>query len=108
MKMHMYVRYEKWVKLIEVAPWNEYEEEQFNVPKGHAVEHLISAILLFGAADNGRLNNAEGDHVSYVKRAVKRTRMHPGTMMNELEPVADAITAHRQIMAPERYLAQPS
>jgi hypothetical protein len=97
-------RYQQWVRLVDAAPWNAYEEEKFNTPKGHAVEHLLAAIILFGAADVGRLNNAEGDHVAFVKQAAKHTRRHHRTMMNELEVVADRITVRRQILDAEWFL----
>jgi hypothetical protein len=67
------------------------------VPKGHAVHHMLAFVFLWGAIDNARLNNFEHDHTTWVKKAVRRTRMHLKTMIHELEGATDRIMAARYV-----------
>lgn len=62
-------------------------------------------MVMFGAADLARLNNAEGDHVAHVKDAAKRTRQHEATMMNELHGVISRMDAVKVMRGIERALA---
>lgn len=67
------------------------------MPKGHAVHHMLAFVFLWGAIDNARLNNFEHDHTTWVKKAVRRTRMHLKTMIHELEGATDRIMAARYV-----------
>ena len=52
-------RYVRWTKLAASAPWVEDDWVSLEVPKSYQVLRMISFILLFGAADGARLNDAE-------------------------------------------------
>ena len=78
------------------------ELNTFNTPKGHAVAHLIDFMVVFGAVDLARLNNAEHDHVRHVKNAARRTRQHERTMMQELHHVVDRMGAVDVLHGQER------
>ena len=98
-------RYVRWHEALKHAPWDTSTElNTFNTPKGHAVGHLIDFMVVFGAVDMARLNNAEHDHVRHVKHAARRTRQHERTMMHELHHVVDRMDAvdvlHGQERAP--------
>ena len=67
------------------------------MPKGHAVHHMLAFVFLWGAIDNARLNNFEHDHTTWVKNAVRRTRMHLKSMVKELEGATDRIMAARYV-----------
>lgn len=86
-------RYKRWERLLDDACWKEIDDVGMFVPKGHAVLHMLAAVLLWGAVDNARLNNFEHDHIMHVKDAVLRTRGHASTMHKELEPVVDRMDA---------------
>lgn len=47
------------MRLAQKAPWVADDWVSLEVPKAHQVEHMIAFILLFGAADGARLNDAE-------------------------------------------------
>ena len=91
--VHAAGRYKRWERLLDDACWKEIDDVGMFVPKGHAVLHMLAAVLLWGAVDNARLNNFEHDHIMHVKDAVLRTRGHASTMHKELEPVVDRMDA---------------
>ena len=78
-------RYKRFVYYLDNAPWKDTDKDACAVPKGHAVHHMLAFVFLWGAIDNARLNNFERDHQTWVKQAVRRTRMHHLTMVAELE-----------------------
>ena len=94
--------YQRWERQLEFACWDEIDTVGMFVPKGHAVLHLIVQMVMWGAVDNGRLNNFEHDHIAFVKDAAKRTRGHMRTMHKELEHVVDRIDGVRMMESQER------
>ena len=91
-------RYARFTRYLAQAPWvAEGGKEGLDVPKGHAVHHMLAFVFLWGAIDNARLNNFEHDHTTWVKKAVRRTRMHLKTMIHELEGATDRIMAARYV-----------
>lgn len=88
-------RYKRFVYYLDNAPWKDTEKDACAVPKGHAVHHMLAFVFLWGAIDNARLNNFEHDHQTWVKDAVKRTRMHYLTMLAELEGATNRMMAIR-------------
>ena len=91
-------RYARFTRYLAQAPWVAAGgKEGLDLPKGHAVHHMLAFVFLWGAIDNARLNNFEHDHTTFVKNAVKRTRMHLKTMIHELEVAVDRIMAARYV-----------
>jgi hypothetical protein len=78
--VHAAGRYKRWERLLDDTCWKEIDDVGMFVPKGHAVLHLLAAVLLWGAVDNARLNNFEHDHIMHAKDAVLRTRGHADRM----------------------------
>ena len=91
-------RYARFTRYLAQAPWVAAGgKEGLDLPKGHAVHHMLAFVFLWGAIDNARLNNFEHDHTTFIKNAVKRTRMHLKTMIHELEVAVDRIMAARYV-----------
>ena len=99
-------RYRRFYYHAQNSPWgtNDDEHDVLETPKSHCIVHMMAHQVIFGPIDSARLSNAEHDHIAYVKDAMRRTRQHEHTQMQELHGVVDRIDAVRHARGSERIL----
>ena len=54
--------------------------------------------------DQARLGNFEHDHIAWVKDAIRKTRQHESTQMQELQVAVNRMDAVRVVQGSERAL----
>ena len=97
-------RYQRFYNLQARAEFLDVDNERLNVPKGHQILHMIAFMLLYGPVDLARLNITESLHVDFVKDAIRRTRQHMLTCMNEIHKL---VSFHETMMAAKAYERGP-
>lgn len=65
---------------------------------------MMSFQSIMGPVDQARLGNFEHDHIAWVKDAIRKTRQHESTQMQELQVAVNRMDAVRVVQGSERAL----
>ena len=63
---------------------------------------MLAFTCIFGPLDQARLGNFEHDHIASVKHAIRKTRQHEATQMQELHTAVNRMDAVRVVAGSER------